>query len=100
MNTQFIQLYIDPGTGAMLFSVLIGVVTALFYFLQKMFMKLRFVVSVGKVKDISGDCLEYVIFSDSKRYWNVFKPICDEFEKRKIKCEYRTASPDDPALSN
>lgn len=100
MNTQFIQLYIDPGTGAMLFSVLIGVVTALFYFLQKMFMKLRFVVSGGKVKDISGECLEYVIFSDSKRYWNVFKPICDEFEKRKIKCEYWTASPDDPALSN
>ncbi|MGN0495247.1 MAG: CDP-glycerol glycerophosphotransferase family protein [Lachnospiraceae bacterium] len=91
-------LYIDPGTGAMLFSVLMGVISALFYLFQKIFLKLKFAVSGGKVKSTTTDVIPFVIFSDSKRYWNVFKPICDEFEKRKVVCEYWTASPDDPAL--
>ena len=42
--------------------------------------------------------LPYVIFSDDKRYWNVFKPLCDEFEKRKIPVRYWSASEDDPAF--
>ena len=96
LNTTI--LYIDPGTGAMLFSVLMGIVSAAFFLLQKVMLKLKFLLSGGKVKTDTKDCLPYVIFSDSKRYWNVFKPICDEFEKRKIECEYWTASPDDPAL--
>ncbi|MCQ2530837.1 MAG: CDP-glycerol glycerophosphotransferase family protein [Lachnospiraceae bacterium] len=41
----------------------------------------------------------FVIYTDSKRYWNIFKPICDEFEKRETECLYLTASPDDPSLT-
>ena len=100
MEEILIQLYIDPGTGAMLFSVLIGVISAAFYLFQKLLMKARFIISGGKVKDVAGDNIPYVIFTDSKRYWNVFKPICDEFERREVPCEYWTASPDDPALEN
>ena len=40
-----------------------------------------------------------MIFSDDKRYWNVFGPICREFERRKQPVTFMTASPDDPALS-
>jgi CDP-glycerol glycerophosphotransferase (TagB/SpsB family) len=94
-----VACYIDPGTGAMLFSVVMGVVTAAYYFIQRLVLKLKFFASGGRAKRTSGECLPYVIFSDSKRYWNVFKPICDEFEKRKIQVEYWTASPDDPALN-
>lgn len=95
---MFIAGYIDPGTGAMLFSVLMGVVSALFFLLQKVMMKVKFILSGGKIQKGNSKSIPYVIFSDSKRYWNIFKPICDEFEKRKIRCEYWTASPDDPAL--
>lgn len=91
-------LYIDPGTGAMLFSVLMGIVSAAFFLFQKLILKLKFIFSGGKIKADTDSSVPYVIFSDSKRYWNVFKPICDEFEKRGIGCEYWTASPDDPAL--
>ena len=42
--------------------------------------------------------MPFVIFSDSKRYWNLFGPVCDEFEKRGEKLVYLTASEDDPAL--
>ncbi len=92
-------LYIDPGTGSMLFSILIGIVSTALFFGQRLFMKLKFILSGGKTAKITNTKIPYVIFSDHKRYWNVFKPICDEFEKRGIDITYWTASPDDPALS-
>ena len=92
-------LYIDPGTGSMLFSILIGVVSTLIFFGQRLFMKLKFIVSGGKAAKISNAKIPYVIFSDHKRYWNVFKSVCDEFEKRGIDIVYWTASSGDPALS-
>ncbi|MBQ7464356.1 MAG: CDP-glycerol glycerophosphotransferase family protein [Lachnospiraceae bacterium] len=92
-------LYIDPGTGSMLFTILIGAVSAGYFVFQKLKLKLKFVLSGGKAEAADAEKLPYVIFSDSKRYWNVFKPVCDEFEKRGIDVEYWTMSPDDPALS-
>lgn len=92
-------LYIDPGTGSMLFTIIIGAVSAGFFVLQKFKLKLKFLLSGGKAVTTDEDKIPYVIFSDSKRYWNVFKPVCDEFENRKIDVQYWTMSEDDPALS-
>ncbi len=94
-----ILLYIDPGTGSMLFSVIVGVAAAVVFFIQKIVLKLKFVASGGKVKETGTSRIPYLIFSDNRWYWNIFKPICDEFEKRKIKLTYWTAAKDDPALS-
>lgn len=93
-----ILLYIDPGTGSMLFSIMIGIVSTLLFFFHRIFMKIKFIINGGKQVKASSKKTPYVIFSDDKRYWNNFKPICDEFEKRKINLLYLTASPDDPAL--
>ena len=82
----------------MLFTLLIGLVTTGYFFLRKVIIKLRFMLSGGSGKSADQDKLPYVIFSDHKRYWNVFKPICDEFERRGVDLHYWTASPDDPAL--
>lgn len=90
-------LYIDPGTGSMLFTILIGVVGAAVYSLRMLFMKLRFRLSGGKV-EASNEKIPFVIFSDDKRYWTVFEPICRELDKRGKKVVYMTASEDDPAL--
>ena len=94
-----IFLYIDPGTGSMLFTILIGAVSAGYFVLQKLRLKLKFVLSGGRAGTAGAEKLSYVIFSDSKRYWNVFKPICDEFDKRGIEANYWTMSEDDPGLS-
>ncbi len=94
-----ILLYIDPGTGSMLFTIIIGAVSAGFFVLQKFKLKLKFLISGGKAEAAGDDKIPFVIFSDSKRYWNVFKPICDEFEKRGIDVQYWTMSEDDPAFS-
>lgn len=89
--------YIDPGTGSMLFTILIGLISALIYGLRGLFIKLRFKLSGGK-KEESKDFIPYVIYSEGKRYLNTFKPICDEFENRGIDLVYYTSSKDDPLL--
>ena len=90
-------LYIDPGTGSMLFTVLIGVLGAAFYAVRMLFIKLRFKLGGGKA-DTALKSESFVIFSDDKRYWKVFEPICREIDKRGKEILYITASPDDPAL--
>ncbi|MBQ9029922.1 MAG: CDP-glycerol glycerophosphotransferase family protein [Parasporobacterium sp.] len=91
--------YIDPGTGSMLFTIVIGIATTLFFVLRGVMIKFKFALHGGKAKG-GASKLPIVIFTDSKRYWNVFRPICEELDKRKIRCEYWTASEDDPALQS
>lgn len=91
-------LYIDPGTGSMLFTILIGVIGAAFYALRNLIVKIQFVLSGGREAKMNENKLPYVIYTDSKRYWNSFESICDEFEKRGLPLTYMTSSPDDEAL--
>ncbi len=57
-------------------------------------------MSGGKKVETDQKKLPIVIFSDDKRYWSVFKPVCRELDKRGVDVVYMTASEDDPALSN
>ena len=100
MNHYSLLLYIDPGTGAMLFTALLGLVTTVSFLLRKLAIKLKFLLSGGKA-DLRtvADKSDIVIFADHKRYWNIFEPVCDELERRGINSCYWTASDDDPALS-
>lgn len=93
-------LYIDPGTGSMLFAILIGIIGALSYLFKNWLVKLQFILSGGKKVETNADKIPFVIFSDDKRYWNVFEPVCREFDQRGVDIVYMTASPDDPALNN
>ena len=92
-------LYIDPGTGSMLFTVLIGVIGAGVYAVKAFWMKVKFYISGGKVEKNTNK-MPFVIFSDDKRYWSVFESVCREMDRRGVDVVYMTASPDDPALDN
>ena len=93
------MLYIDPGTGSMLFTILIGIIGAAIYSIRMFWIKLRFQLSGGKIESNTNK-IPFVIFSDDKRYWNVFEPICREMNARGKDVVYMTASEDDPALNN
>ncbi len=43
-----ILCYIDPGTGSMLFSIVIGLVTMLYFLGKALLIKLKFVLTGGK----------------------------------------------------
>ena len=94
------RLYIDPGTGSMLFAILIGIISAVMYLFKSWLVKLRFILHGGKRVESDTGKLGLVIFSDDKRYWNVFRPVCRELDRRGIDVTYMTASPDDPALES
>lgn len=91
------KAYIDPGTGSMLFTLLIGGISVAIYGLKGLLIKLR--SFNNKNKKVDKKTISYAIYTDSKRYWNIFKPICDEFEKRGVSLTYLTQSEDDPALT-
>ncbi len=94
----FLPLYIDPGTGSMLFSLFIGLATTAIFGARALSLKIKGIVGRGKQSELDKSHLGIVIYSDSKRYWNVFGPIAREFESRKVPLVYYTQSPDDPAL--
>jgi hypothetical protein len=75
-------LYIDPGTGSALFSILIGAAATLYFLGRALLIKLKVVLSGGKTVNASLDH-PYVTYCEGKQYWNVFKPVLDEFEKQK-----------------
>lgn len=93
-----VPLYIDPGTGSMLFAVLIGVLGVLRFVLKGALVKLRFWLSGGRRVDAMSDAIPLAIFSDDKRYWPVFEPVIRELNNRSFDVTYMTASGDDPAL--
>ena len=94
------KLYIDPGTGSMLFTILIGLIGALGFAAKAFWSKLKFRLTGGKRSETEKDTIPFVIFSDDKRYWPVFEPVCRELSSRGFDTVYMTASPDDPALDS
>lgn len=88
--------YIDPGTGSMLFTILIGAISVVAYGLRGLIIKLRYSLSKNVKKN--ERTIPIVIFSDDKRYWNTFRPICEELDFRGQKAVYLTQSKDDPAF--
>lgn len=93
-------LYIDPGTGSMLFSIVIGAAATLFFLAKAAILKLKVFFSGKKdgVSSTDSSYKPYVIYNEGNQYWNVFKPVVDEFEKNKTPLTYYTSSKTDPVF--
>lgn len=98
--TTFLPLYIDPGTGSMLFSILIGAAATVFFLFRALLLKIKFFFSGKKdgSAQVDSSYKPYVIYNEGNQYWNTFKPVVEEFEKRKIPLEYLTSSKTDPVF--
>lgn len=92
-------LYIDPGTGSMLITIILGMVSVVYFFARKIIIRAKTLITGGRRGMEDEDHIDYLIFSDSKRYWSTFRPVCELFERDGIKASYWTCSEDDPALS-
>ncbi|MGN0728804.1 CDP-glycerol glycerophosphotransferase family protein [Treponema sp.] len=91
-------LYIDPGTGSMLFSILIGATATLYFLARAAILKLKFLFT-GKKGAADTSTHKYVIYNEDKRYWNVFKPVLDAFEKHGTEITYFTSYKEDNVFS-
>ena len=96
----FLPLYIDPGTGSMLFSILIGAAATLFFLGKAALIKIKLLFSAKKngVATTDTNYKKYVVYNEGMQYWNTFKPVCDEFEKRQIELTYYTSADKDPCF--
>ena len=93
-------LYIDPGTGSILFSLIIGLVTTVYFVAKQAFitLKLKLLGSSNTAQTLVSQTI--VIYSEGTQYWAVFKPVLDELEKRKVNATYLTSAENDPFFSN
>ena len=91
-------LYIDPGTGSALFSILIGGAATVYFLGRALLLKLKVILAGGKTLSSSIIPNPYIIYNEGKQYSNVFKPVIDEFEARGIRLLYLTSAEDDPLL--
>jgi len=96
MNLHF--LYIDPGTGSALFSILIGAAATVYFLGRALIIKLKVVLSGGKAAAVSDTEYQFVIYNEGKQYWNVFKTVVEEFENNKTGLLYLTSAQDDPVF--
>jgi hypothetical protein len=83
----------------MLFSILIGAAATLYFLARALVIKAKVVFSGGRAAANTGLSHPYIIYSEGKQYWNVFKPILDEFESRGINLLYLASQEDDPVFS-
>jgi CDP-glycerol glycerophosphotransferase (TagB/SpsB family) len=90
-------LYIDPGTGSALFSIVLGLAAAVCFLFQTLYLKVKLFITGGKAKIEAK--YKFVIYAEDKRYWTLFKPIIEEFEKRETQLLYLTSSKDDPVFN-
>jgi hypothetical protein len=91
-------LYIDPGTGSILFSVLVGAAATLYFLVRALILKLKVFFVGGKYSSSGNYKWKYVIYCEAKQYWNVFKTVVEEFELNKTELRYLTSAEDDPVF--
>jgi len=93
--------YLDPASGNALASFFIAVFGSAVFFLKTLFYKI-FAHSSYKTqsnKNLGVDSNMPVLFSEGEIYWATFRPIVEEFIRRKIHFRYITLDVHDPALA-
>ena len=92
--------YLDPGTGSMLLSVFIGVVSSAYFVIRKLPSVIRslFFKFTGKKDDLKNNSI--VFYAESAAYWSTFKPVLQALAQKEVRCTYLTSDPKDPVFSS
>ena len=94
--------YLDPGSGSMLLYFLMAVFASIVYYFKGFVYKFKSLFSNSKADKrlIDLEDIEILFHSEGGQYWNVFKPIIDELEQKKVRSAYYTGKNDDPGLQS
>lgn len=93
-------LYIDPGTGSLLVSLIGGAAMTIAFSLRKIIRQVYIAVGGRKYQSNSYLPGEIVFYSEGGKYWNVFKPVLKEFNQRHQSVFYFTSDKNDPGLNS
>lgn len=91
--------YLDPGTGSMLLSVCIGLLSTAWFMARKVPSLVRAALfkATGKARLLEHKHI--AIYAESANYWGTFRPLLEEFGRRGVEVEYLTATENDPCFS-
>ena len=88
--------YVDPGTGTMLFSIVLSICSIFFFVLFFVWEKIK--LYIFRERTASKTAYPIIIYTEDKRYYHVFNDIIDEFENRQYSVMVYVSSDDDPFL--
>lgn len=98
--TDYAYAYLDPASGSAILYIFIGVVTSVIFYARSIiimgYSKILGIFNKSGVNKLKNDI---VIYSEGKQYYSTFKPLVEEFLKRKVSITFLTSSKDDPILS-
>ncbi len=100
LEPQAAHAYLDPGTGSMLLSVFVGLISGAYFMLRKLPSTLRglFFRITGKTDALKHNTLTF--YAESAAYWSTFKPILKALETLGVHSSYLTSDPNDPVFSS
>lgn len=90
--------YLDPGTGSMLLSVCIGLLSAGYFMAMKLPSLVRSALFKASGK-AAKERKHLVIYGESANYWGTFRPLLEELGRRGKAVEYLTSSENDPCFT-
>lgn len=92
--------YLDPGTGSMLLSVLIGMTSSAYFLIRKLPSMIRsmFFKLSGKKDDLKNNSI--VFYAESAAYWSTFKPVLEALAHKKVRATYLTSDENDPVFKS
>ena len=93
--------YLDPASGNALASFFIALFSSAVFFIKSLYYKIisssrAYTLPDKKVSDASKLPL---VFSEGEMYWTTFRPIVEEFIRRKTHFRYISLDVNDPALT-
>lgn len=100
LEPQAAHAYLDPGTGSMLLSVFVGLISGVYFVIRKLPSTLRslFFRLTGKTDALKHNTLTF--YAESAAYWTTFRPILVALEKLGVESSYLTSDEKDPVFSS
>lgn len=92
--------YLDPGTGSMLISAVLGIFATALFLLKSLQYKVKaFVLGLFGVSVAEKERYGIVFYSEGSTYWSTFEPVLKALDELQVECTYLTSGEDDPGLS-
>lgn len=95
-------LYLDPGTGSMLFSAVVGFAAASFFALKGLIVRAPTQLRAWFGRHAGGAAPDrrLVVYSEGGQYAGTFRPLLQELARRGIGCLYLSSDAGDPLLQS
>ena len=93
--------YLDPGTGSMLFSIILGIAATSFFVLKSLIFKMVHLPALLNGQKLQVDSgFRIVFYSEGGFYWPVFQPALEELSKYGVPVLYLTDDEKDTAFTS